>query len=375
MESDQQVYKRAGEQRNGHAAAGDLTVASDDESLEALRAILLDDYRDRVADLRSQISQLQTLLEQMESQVEAINDPVALAAKITPSLAPAISTSIRESRDSMVDALYPIMGKLVTRAVTEALRDLARRIDEQMRSTLSIKTLTRRMQARVAGVSEAELVLRDVLPFEVLEIFLIYRESGLLLKALSSDPSISEDSDLISGMLTAIRDFVADAFGQEGDGELDEVQYGDRRILLESARYTYAAVVIRGMEPSGFRAEIREKLAEIELKHLEALLDYDGNAAQLVEAEPQLATLLQTNAAVQPKLPASPSPSPPVASSPADSGGARPAPAVRLLLWAIVALLALLLWRLWHVGQSEESAPDVVVFWFEIIRGTVIDYL
>ena len=191
---------KVAEELNGHVAPDDLTAFDDDESLEALRGILLGEYRDRVTELRTQIRQLQTMLDDVEQQVELLNDPNLLAEKITPSLAPAISTSIRESREAMVDALHPIMGRLVTRAVAEALRELVRRIDTQMRSTFSFKNVTRRMQARIAGVSDAELALRDALPFQIYAIFLIYRESGLLLRVLSPDPELSADSDIISGM-------------------------------------------------------------------------------------------------------------------------------------------------------------------------------
>lgn len=375
----EQTHPRAGEPLNGQILVGKAPVAHDPatEPLAALREILLEEHQEQVVALHAQIRHLQTLLAQMEGQIAQLNDPTALAAKITPSLAPAISISIRESRDSMIDALYPIMGKLVTRSVTEALRELVRRIDEQMRSTLSIKSLTRRVQARVAGVSEAELVLRDVLPFDVLAIFLIYHESGLLLKALSIAPELGEDSDLISGMLTAIRDFVADAFGRQEEGELNEVHYGDLRILIETAKYTYVAVVIRGTEPSGFRAQIREQLAEIEMQHVDVLLHYDGNAAQLAEAEPQLAALLQTNKAAQaktdttaspPTLPLDPATVPPVSF--------RLAPAVRFLLGAIMLVALLLLWRLWSLWQRDVPIPDMVVIFFsEIIRGTVFDYI
>lgn len=56
---------------------------------------------------------------------------------------------------------------------------------------------------------------RTALPFKVEEVFVIHRESGLLLHHETRDPASMSDSDLISGMLTAIRDFAQDAFGQD----------------------------------------------------------------------------------------------------------------------------------------------------------------
>ena len=54
--------------------------------------------------------------------------------------------------------------------------------------------------------------------------------------------------DLISGMLIAIRDFVDHSFGHlpTKDKELDEIKYGDERIIIQSGRAAYLAVVITG---------------------------------------------------------------------------------------------------------------------------------
>jgi hypothetical protein len=62
---------------------------------------------------------------------------------------------------------------------------------------------------------------------------LIHRETGLLLRHVTSEPEALPDSDLVSGMLTAIRDFVGDAVGgdPESDVDLDAIQYGAEAIL------------------------------------------------------------------------------------------------------------------------------------------------
>jgi hypothetical protein len=271
--------------RNGHAPA-------EDGGFEALQNILLGEHRDRVIELRQQLARLRATLNELEQEIEQLNDVERLAEKIKPSLGPAIHAAVRESSDSMIDALHPIVGRLVARAVGEAIRELARRIDEQMRTALHIKSMARRVQARVAGISDSELTLRDALPFQVLELFLIHRETGLLLSSLTQEPMPASDSDVISGMLTAIRDFTENAFGRGEEGELDEVQYGDKRILIESGRYSYMAVVIEGVEPGGFRSQVREKLLDIEQKFATELRQYDGNATRFVTIQRMLHMLM-----------------------------------------------------------------------------------
>ena len=256
---------------------------------EMLRKILFGEYSEQIIELEGELDRLRLLLNDMEQQ---IHDDERLARTIAPIMAPAITSSIRDSRETMVEALYPIIGQMVVRAVTEAMRDLARRIDHQMRSTLSIQSLTQQIQARVRGVPGGEMTLRSSLPFHVQEVFLIHRESGLLLNHISRDVELLADSDLVSGMLTAIRDFVADAFGRGQEGQLNQIQYGDKVILLEAAQHAYVAVVIDGIEPSGFRADMREQVIDIEHEYAPLLRKWDGNTEKFSASTAQLSQLI-----------------------------------------------------------------------------------
>ncbi len=259
---------------------------------------------------------------------------------ISPIMADTIRTNIRDSKDQMVEALYPIMGQLVQRAVREAMKDLVRRIDSQIQSRISFQGFIGQMRARFSGISPAELALRTSLPFDATALFLIHRHSGLLLLYASdevvavnpewaTDSSVGSeteqesvevvaseteddtnrevlegeivfdhahyDTDLISGMLTAIRDFVQDAFGRDGDGHLDQVAYGDKQILIETAQNSYLAVVVEGSEPINYRAEMRDCLFDIEHEFSALLPDYDGNAAPFESKKEQLQDLLRSS--------------------------------------------------------------------------------
>jgi hypothetical protein len=281
-----------------------------EDALETLRDLL---FGEQVQDQRQRLAELRALLDHLEG---TLNDDAALAQRIAPVMSDAIATSLRDSRPAMIDALYPIIGQLVMRAVTEAMRELAQRIDHQMRTALNVQGVARQLRARLSGISPAEMALRDALPFHVEEVFLIHRESGLLLKHLSWQPASGtskEDSEIISGMLTAIRDFVQDAFarngplengalenaqpanGQQNGAQLDTVQYGDKSIIIESAQHIYAAVVTKGIEPTGFRAYLRKQVVTIEADHAPLLRHYNGDASQLAAAATHLAAVLQTH--------------------------------------------------------------------------------
>ncbi len=287
-------------------------MSSEDEDLEALRQILLGHYQQRAQDLEHELSRVQ---DQITSITLRIEDKQALIDTVTPIMANSIRKSIHDSKDEMVEALYPVMassiqqsideskdqmvealypivGRLVTRSVSEAMRDLARRIDDQMRNTFSPEVISRRIRAQISGVSHAELTMRSLLPFQVRRIFLIDRETGILLNYLSATGESADDSDIIGSMLTAIRDFVQDAFGRGEEGELDAIRYGDRTILIETAKHAYVAVVTSGIVPAGYHATMRQQLFEIEERYGKALRGFDGDTSALAESTRYLQPLI-----------------------------------------------------------------------------------
>ncbi len=253
-----------------------------DFALEELRAILAAPDRQRMAELATRITELE----------HRTGDPAALIALIAPLMSDIIRRTIQSSRDAMIEALYPIIGQLIGRAVAEAIRDLVRVIDARMRTSFDLKMAWQRLRGRMAGIPPEMLVLREALPFRVTEVFLVHRQSGLLLLHLSGETRADDQADLISGMLTAIRDFAQDAFGRGQDGQLDEIQYGDRRILLEATSSVYLAVVVEGIEPPGFRTALRDRVLAIAHRHADALAHFDGDATRLADAELPLNELL-----------------------------------------------------------------------------------
>jgi len=216
-----------------------------------------------------------------------------MAEALGPVIGEAIRVQIRDSRKDMTEALYPIIGETVQKAVGEFSREFQRNIDARIKSTFGPEGMMRTAFARMRGVSPAELALRDALPFTIREMFLIQRESGLLMAHVHPGTAEVTDSDLISSMLTAIRDFVRDSFGQgQEDKELDEVQYGDLRIVIQSGRAIYLAVVYTGVEPEGFRAKLRHFISELHVKYEASLKQFSGDPTTLPNLQPKIARLV-----------------------------------------------------------------------------------
>ena len=87
-------------------------------------------------------------------------------------------------------------------------------MNQTLGRSFSAQGLKWRLEAWRTGKALREVVLLRTLVYRVEQVFLIHRETGLLLQHVSAGPRrASQDADMVSGMLTAIRDFVQDSFG------------------------------------------------------------------------------------------------------------------------------------------------------------------
>jgi outer membrane protein OmpA-like peptidoglycan-associated protein len=200
-----------------------------------------------------------------------------MAEVLSPIMSEAIKNQVEYAKDEVVDALCPVIGKTIRKSLAEAMRNLVRAVNERIERTLSLRFLFKRIKARAAGVSKADLILKESLPFGIHQVFLIHRETGILLLHASSQSSHSEaNQELISGMLTAIQDFARTLFEGETERDLNEIQYEDMQIRLEVGRYAYLAFVSSGIPPDGFGDEVAHLGEEIHKKFLPVLREFEG---------------------------------------------------------------------------------------------------
>jgi flagellar motor protein MotB len=212
-------------------------------------------------------------------------DQEAIAEALGPEMGRAIKHQIEIERDAMVDALYPVIGNTISKYMTEAIRS----INEKVESAFSLEGLSRKVKSKVQGVSEAELILKASIPFTVQAVFLIHKASGLIISEVQNSERVHLDADMIGGMLTALRSFVSDCIVQEGElSELNEVEYGDSKLLTEVAGYCYLALVVKGEPSKYFINEFRETLANIIIKYGKAVENFEGDPSTIPDAIPDL---------------------------------------------------------------------------------------
>jgi len=118
---------------------------------------------------------------------------------------------------------------------------------------------------------------------QVEEVFLVYRD-GLLIYHLSRSLSQDKDEDVLGGMLTAIQEFVRDAFVYGEHRELHHLDFGQYRILIERGKRVYLAVVYAGKGFATVRRRVRSVLDHIETAYGRVLEDWDGDMDKVAGA-------------------------------------------------------------------------------------------
>jgi OOP family OmpA-OmpF porin len=277
----------------------DDEASSRPDDLERLRDLLFARERRALADLGRRFDQLELTPEEV---AELLPEAIAVRAAADDQLARALAPTIEKSFDESVErdperiasAVYPVLGPAVRRAIAEALSGLVATINQALEHSFSARGLRWRLEAWRTGMPFAQIVLKHALVFRVEQVFLIHAETGLLLAHVSHDPGQGQDADLVSGMLTAIRDFVQDSFEPGGDGALRSFSVGELTVMVEAGPRALLAAAVRGEPPPELRERFQHTLENVHFRFPRALKEFEGDAEPFAPAAPMLAECLET---------------------------------------------------------------------------------
>lgn len=269
-----------------------------DEALDRLRRLILAVEQERLAELERRLDDPETRADELsrilpETLARAAHHGNRLSIALAPSVEEALGVSIRKNRRHLAEALAPAMGPAIRRAIAEALRAVVDSFNQVLQHSFSPRALRWRVEAWRTGRPFAEVVLTHSLVYRVEQVFLVHRKSGLLLQHVSADPAAGQDGDLVSGMLTAIQDFVRDSFAVEAEQAVDTMRVGNVAVLVEQGEEAYLAAVVRGSPPVELRAVLRDALESIHLELGEAFEGYAGESADFAPAQEYLEGCLQ----------------------------------------------------------------------------------
>jgi outer membrane protein OmpA-like peptidoglycan-associated protein len=204
-----------------------------------------------------------------------------------------IAVSIKRNPRPLADALFPVMGPAIRRAVAEALKGLLQQIDAMMQQTLSPTGLRWRIEAWRTHTPLSQVIFKHTMVYRVEQVFLIHRETGLLLQHVAAAQALVQDPETVSSMLTAIQDFVRDSFKTKQGDTLDEISVGELTVWIEHGPSASIAGVIRGHPHRELRFVFDDALAAIHHEQAEPLEHFSGDTAPFAATKSQLEACLQ----------------------------------------------------------------------------------
>ena len=188
---------------------------SEENALLELRGLILGHIESQLAQLQVRLDDSTVRAKEVgrilpESIIHRSSEDDGLSVALMPVVEQAVRFSIKTNLKVFADALFPVMGPAIRKAIAEALRGMVQSLNEAMEKSLSWQGIRWRLEAFRTKKPLSEIMLLHSIVYRVEQIFLIHRQTGLMLQHMVIEQIELQDADMVSGMLTAIRDFVAD---------------------------------------------------------------------------------------------------------------------------------------------------------------------
>ncbi len=230
----------------------------------------------------------------IESQV-VVYEEKELADSLKEPVEFCIQQSISQDAQNFANALFPVMGPAIRKSINETFKVIVQRINHTLEESFSPKGLAWRLQSLRTGQPFSDIVLQNTLIYQVEQVFLIHKDTGLLIQHLHQENIEIGDSDAVSAMFTAIQDFIRDSFvGSDADQKnLNTVEMGERTVWLEHGPYAVLACVIRGNAPMSFRNVMQTLLENMHAHHGSLLQQFSGDSQSLQSCIPLLQKAIQ----------------------------------------------------------------------------------
>jgi len=191
---------------------------------------------------------------------------------------PAISKGIADNKETMIDALYPIMGGMISKYVTQAIKEMMETINKKIENGLSVENYKRKVKAKLSGVSETEILLEESSSSVISSLFVIHKESSLLIAEAHLEDKEIDDAHMVASMASAIKDFINDWIkNNESYNEVQILSYGNATLYIESAGSVYIVAFLDAEPDYEQRSEINTFFAKIVKEYATFFQKFNGD--------------------------------------------------------------------------------------------------
>ena len=264
-----------------------------------LRRLILGREQDLLSQLKQQFEDPERFATAIANVLPAAVTQAALrddqlSRALSPTVESAAQVSIKKDPRTLINILYPLMGPAIRKSIGERLEGNLQSLNQMLKYSLSWQGLRWRLEAYRTGATFAEVVLKHTLLYRVEHVFLIHRHTGLLIEHIAAEHAEAKDPQLVSGMLTAIQDFVRDSFSETDTGGIDTLRLGELLLWCEDGPYALLAAVIRGSPPETLHDLLGDVLVKIHGQKSQALESFDGDTAPFADIRDLLAECLRS---------------------------------------------------------------------------------
>ncbi len=221
-----------------------LLFAPESEAIDALTQ-RIDAVFDRAGTTARFQSSVATVLDGALRDAEVARHE-DMAAAIAPLVVRTVKTEIVNSRDELVEVLYPQLGKMLRAFVAAEIK----RVTDTANRRLEQNPIMLRINALATGRSVRELALSESQRLTVETVFLIRRATGELIASWPQGGAGSNHDHVMGGVLTAINEFTSEAFGAERSA-LRQIDLSGSQVYLRVSPTYLLAAKCAGSAPVG----------------------------------------------------------------------------------------------------------------------------
>jgi len=191
---------------------------------------------------------------------------------------PAISKGIAENKNTMIDTLYPIIGGMISKYVSQAIKEMVETINNKIEDGLSFDKYKRKIKSKISGVSETELLIEESNEAVISSLFVIHKESGLLIAEANLEDKEIDDPYMVASMASAIKDFINDwVQSHKEQSEVQILSYGNATLYIESAGSVYIIAFLDAEPDHEQRLQINTFFASLVKEYATFFQKFNGD--------------------------------------------------------------------------------------------------
>ena len=167
------------------------------------------------------------------------------------------------------------LEKIKTESQHSELAGLVAIKEKLLQQSLEVEKQKQDHELKLEEIKISAAAKKSNTKFLVEAVYLVYNDGRLLGHVFSEDQQT--DPEILTSMLMAVNDFVADSLGATGN--IGNLEFGANSIVIEKAKHCYMVSMNYGEPSDSLRVGLQKQLILIEDKYLNKLDGWDGDTS------------------------------------------------------------------------------------------------